>query len=114
MCVVYRLQNMFSDIDFFDFHGTEKTKCEDCDISLALYVLGRLKRRKRKKKMIQEKKSGQAMTVDWHCMCTERWQDHDRSLPLDLVLTYDERVFDAVVQDLQSRYRMCSLAALKL
>eukprot|EP00277_Geminigera_cryophila_P007446 CAMPEP_0179432932 /NCGR_PEP_ID=MMETSP0799-20121207/17425_1 /TAXON_ID=46947 /ORGANISM="Geminigera cryophila, Strain CCMP2564" /LENGTH=181 /DNA_ID=CAMNT_0021210563 /DNA_START=8 /DNA_END=553 /DNA_ORIENTATION=+ len=33
----------------------------------------------------------------------ERWQDHDRSLPIDVVLTYEERVFDAVIQDLQSR-----------
>ena len=31
----------------------------------------------------------------------ERWQDHDRSQPMHVVLTYEERVFDAVLQDLQ-------------
>ena len=51
--------------------------------------------------------------TDLHCMSTERWQDHDRSMALDVVLAYDERVFDAVVQDLQSRYRMCSLTAIE-
>jgi len=33
----------------------------------------------------------------------ERWQDHDRSQPMHVVLTYEERVFDAVLQDLQAR-----------
>ncbi|EKX53726.1 hypothetical protein GUITHDRAFT_64039 [Guillardia theta CCMP2712] len=33
----------------------------------------------------------------------ERWQDMDQNRKLDVVLTYEERVFDAVLQDLQGR-----------
>jgi len=34
-------------------------------------------------------------------LCPERWYDMDAKLKLDVVLTYEARVFDAVLQDLQ-------------
>ncbi|KAJ1477680.1 RNA polymerase II subunit A [Baffinella frigidus] len=36
-------------------------------------------------------------------LAPERWHDMDKSNPFDVVLTYEERVFDAVIQELQSR-----------
>jgi len=36
-------------------------------------------------------------------LAPERWHDMDKAVPFDVVLTYEERVFDAVVQELQGR-----------